>query len=82
MKIFILVVVAQLCTALLPGIYSLSHAQSPVFGFEFGKVMSLEKITSDLNEQEKVLKWINVNTTDTTWSVQNNILTSVRGLFN
>lgn len=74
MKILLLVVVAHLCTALLPGIKNFSNAQSPVFKFEFGKVMSLGKITSDLNEQEKDLKWINVNTTDTTWSVQDDIL--------
>lgn len=74
MKTLLFVVVVHLCTALVPGIKSFSNAQTPVFEFEYGKVLGLEKITSDLNEQEKVLKWINVNTTDTTWSVQDDIL--------
>ena len=46
-----------------------SYAQNPVFAFEFGSVMPLETIISERSE-EASLKWLNVNTSDSTWSVE------------
>ena len=45
------------------------YAQHPAFAFEFGTVMPLEAITSE-RSQEASLKWLNVNTNDSTWSVR------------
>lgn len=70
MKISIQVRIAQLCATVILGINSLSYAQNPVFEFEFGKAMSLKNITSERNEKDTLVKWVNVNTTDNTWSVQ------------
>lgn len=46
----------------------LSFAQEPLF--EFGTAKSLESIVSKSKEKDKPLKWVNVNTTKETWSVQ------------
>lgn len=70
MKISLQIRVAQLCAALMLSINTTSYAQDSVFEFEFGKAMSLQNITSERNEEDTPLKWVNVNTTDTTWSVQ------------
>lgn len=70
MKISLQIRVAQLCAVLMLSINSFSYAQDSVFEFEFGKAMSLQNITSERNEEDTPLKWVNVNTTDTTWSVR------------
>ena len=46
----------------------LSFAQETLF--EFGTAKSLESIVSKSKEKDKPLKWVNVNTTKETWSVQ------------
>lgn len=46
------------------------YAQNPKFEFEFGKASDLNNITTGGNEQESLLKWVNVNTEDGTWSVR------------
>ncbi len=68
MKIFIRVKFTQLLLLLMLGIHSFSYAQDPLF--EFGKAEDLKNFTSELDEPERLLKWINVNTTDITWTVK------------
>ena len=74
MKLIVKVVVAQICTTLLLGLNSYSHAQNPEFEFEFGKVTSLENVISETSDKDKSVKWVNVNTVDSTWSVQDGVL--------
>ncbi len=68
MKFSLKAMVTPLCVTLLMANNSMSNAQN--LFFEFGKTTSLENITSQGNEQEKLIKWMNVNTTDSTWFVQ------------
>jgi hypothetical protein len=49
-----------------------SYGQNPEFEFKFGKASDLSNITTGGNEPESLLKWVNVNTNDDTWSVQDN----------
>lgn len=69
MKILLLAV-AQLIAQALPAFSNFSFAQNPDFEFIFGKTMRIENITSEINEQDDHIKWINVNTLDTTWYVE------------
>jgi hypothetical protein len=74
MKIFFRILIVKLL-AIFMLLFSIdSKAQNPEFNFEFGTSMPLTHITSESNEGEKLLKWINVNTTDTTWSSKDNVL--------
>lgn len=51
--------------------YSFSYAQDQNFEFEFGKTNSMENISSATSgEGSSPVKWINVNTVDSTWSVR------------
>lgn len=74
MKVLLKVLVAQLCVTLMLGITNFSYAQNPVFEFEFGKAVSLNSITSERKEKDTPLKWINVNTNKSTWSVKDDEL--------
>ncbi len=56
----------------------LSIAQETLF--EFGTVKSMESILSKSKEKDKSLKWVNVNTTKETWSVQKNGILISTGL--
>jgi hypothetical protein len=51
------------------GSLSFCYGQNPKFEFEFGKTTSMESVASDRNERHNFLKWVNVNTSDTTWKV-------------
>jgi hypothetical protein len=51
---------------------SYSYGQSSVI--EFGKDVSYQKIVSKSKEKDKILKWINVNTSEDTWTVKKDIL--------
>ncbi len=56
-----------LCVFLLSHI-SLVHAQTPMF--EFGKLTSFSNIAADKKDKGMPLKWIDVNTSKETWTVQ------------
>lgn len=56
----------------------LSIAQETLF--EFGTVKRMESILSKSKEKDKSLKWVNVNTTKETWSVQKNGILISTGL--
>lgn len=60
--------VKLLCIIVMLSNNRVSYAQKPMF--EFGSAMSMETITSKLREKPAPLKWVNVNTTKETWSVQ------------
>ena len=49
--------------------FNFSYAQNPRFGFEFGKTSSKENITTVTATSEAPVKWLNVNTINSTWSV-------------
>lgn len=68
MEISLQVRMVKLCTILLLITNGFSKAQEPLF--EFGRTMGLGKIVSESNEKDHPIKWYDVNTTDTTWSVQ------------
>ncbi|CAN5170150.1 hypothetical protein BH23BAC1_BH23BAC1_23060 [soil metagenome] len=70
MKNHLLIVLSQIFIIILTGCINFSFSQNTDFEFEFGKSTGLENIISGLSEQENMLKWINVNTHDTTWSVK------------
>lgn len=74
MKIILEAGIAALCMFLLLGMRSLSYGQEAAFTFEFGKVTPLETITSAQQVQAQPIQWVNVNTYDSTWSVQDSIL--------
>ncbi|WP_411274708.1 DUF1080 domain-containing protein [Daejeonella sp.] len=60
-------IILVLCI-LLTSIAHFGNAQSPLF--EFGKVGSFINITSGKKDQDRVLKWFDVNTSRDTWRVQ------------
>src|SRR5687768_15599917 len=66
MRIFLKVAATQLLVSLMVSICSLSFAQNTLF--EFGTQRGLNNITSGLPEQQTPIKWMNVNTTGSTWS--------------
>lgn len=66
--------VVQLWVTAVLGFNSLSYAQNADFTFEFGQVIPLETITSEGQAQAQPVQWVNVNTYDSTWSVQDSIL--------
>ena len=49
-----------------------SYGQKAIF--EFGQKQSLESIASEATAESGSIKWFDVNTTDTTWSVKDDIL--------
>ena len=71
MKISQKAVATQFLMAMLAA-NSFSYAQNYVT-FEFGTIMPLKTILSEDNHEES-LQWIDVNTSDTTWSLQNDEL--------
>ena len=70
MKISLKVLVALLCAIIMLGNYSFSYGQNPKFEFEFGKTTSIQNVASEPDARDTFLKWVNVNTSDTTWTVQ------------
>ena len=74
MKIWLKVIVVQLGVIAVLSHCSISHGQNPPFEFEFGKSTSITSVASGNNKPYDLLKWVNVNTADTTWSVQDGVL--------
>jgi hypothetical protein len=66
MKFSVKFAATQLWVCLFVSIYNFSYAQT--YLFEFGKQVGLQSITSGKNEKESAIKWMNVNTTTSTWS--------------
>jgi hypothetical protein len=66
--------IAKICTItiIVLEIANFTYAQNTTF--EFGQKLSLESITSGTVAESSPLKWFDVNTTDTTWSVRDNML--------
>jgi len=61
--------VAQLCMTIALFITGYSYGQNSDFQFQFGEVENLENIISEQINKEEPIKWLNVNTEDATWSV-------------
>ena len=48
---------------------SFSHAQDRNFDFRFGEVEDLENVLSEVGYKDEAVKWINVNTLESTWFI-------------
>jgi len=51
-----------------------TFAQNPDFEFEFGESQSIESITSGNKKSKAKLKWLNVNTEESTWTKKKDLL--------
>jgi len=74
MKTLLKRIIQQTGLTLFMGITGLAYGQDPAFEFEFGKATSLQNINSERTENYVSLKWLNVNTTQDTWTAGNEIL--------
>lgn len=70
MKISMKIAITQLCVFTLLVASSFCNAQDQSFEFEFGKTDRMENLISAASDEGSPVKWINVNTLDNTWSVQ------------
>ena len=67
MKYFLKIRPSIFLIGLLFAIVNISHAQNPVFEFEFGTAESSDDLLFANEANEQSIKWINVNTENKTW---------------
>ena len=60
---------AQSCMMILLFVSGSSYGQNSDFQFQFGEVENLENVISEQNNKEEPIKWVNVNTEDSTWFI-------------
>lgn len=72
MKFFLKMVKQQLCLLLILSILPSAYTQNALL--EFGKVKSWNTVISGNEEKVSNIKWMDVNTGEDTWSLQNGIL--------
>ena len=72
MKIFLKMVKQQLCLLLILSILQSAYTQNALL--EFGKAKSWNAVISGNEEKTSNIKWMDVNTGEDTWSLQNGML--------